>query len=106
MLYETVTETPRIADKNFATRYNDPLVPDEGNCDLAKSFSGTGIPIADHPLKDSAHIRGCGNCEGDNVLVIYGQWSVSTASGDVYWDHEVICNDCGMFTARSFSDND
>ncbi|MFX1369045.1 MAG: hypothetical protein ACFFAY_10635 [Promethearchaeota archaeon] len=106
MLYETVTETPRIAAKDYATKYSDQIVPDEGNCDFAMTFRGTGISIAEHPLRESAHMRGCANCEGEDVLVIYAQWSVSTASGDVYWDHEIVCNKCGMFTARSFSDND
>jgi len=106
MLYETVTDTPRIAATDFKTRFSEPLVADDDNCDFAMTYRGSGIEISGHPLKEQCRMRGCGNCGGDNVLVIYAQWSVSTASGDVYWDHEIVCNDCGMFTARSFSDND
>ena len=106
MLYETVTDEPRIASKDYATAFSEPLIPEEDNDWIAMVFRGSGISIDEHPLKGRANMYGCGECKSDNVLVIYGQWSVSTHSGDAYWDYEIVCGDCGKFTARSFSDND
>ena len=106
MLYETVEDTPRIASKDFATIYNEPLIADENNDWLGMVFRGSGISVDDHPLKERMNMRGCGACSSDNVKVIYAQWSVSPHSGDSYWDYEIICADCGKFTARSFNEND
>ncbi|TXT54662.1 MAG: hypothetical protein BAJATHORv1_60159 [Candidatus Thorarchaeota archaeon] len=106
MFYETVQESPRIAQKDYATAFSKGLVPDEENTWLGMVFRGSGVPLEEHPCKDRLHMHGCKNCGSDNVLVIYAQWSVSTHSGDSYWDYEIICNECRMFTARSFNEND
>lgn len=105
MLYETVTDTPRIASKTYMESAA-PIVPDEGNEWTWMQYEGTGVTIDEHPLKERCHMRGCGECSSENVLVIFGRWCVSTASGDEYWDYEIKCIDCGKFTARLFSDND
>ena len=104
MLYEEVRDTPRLAPIDWETRFAEGLLPDENNDWDAKIFRGTGVPLKDHPMKGSCNMHGCGNCDSDNVKVIYGQWSVSVANGDAYWDYEVVCEECGMFTSRSFSD--
>ena len=106
MLYETVEDVPRIASKDYHTLYDKPLVPDDSNEWLGMTFRGTGVRIDDHPCKNRLHMRGCGECSSNNVMVIYAQWSVSPHSGDSYWDYEVVCDDCGKFTARSFNEND
>ena len=69
-------------------------------------YYGSGVDIEDHPLKDRCNMHGCAECKSDNVKVIYGKWCVSTHSGDSYFDYEVVCEDCGKFTARSFNEND
>ena len=105
MLYETITDTPRIASKDYST-FEKPIMPDEDNDWIAMVYRGSGVSINEHPLKDRMNMHGCGECRSDNVLVIYAQWSVSTHSGDSYWDYEIVCGDCGKFTARSFNEND
>jgi hypothetical protein len=104
MLYETVTDTPRIASPDYM-KMEKPIEPDEGNEWTWMQYTGSGVSISDHPLNNRCHMRGCGDCESGNVIVIFGRWCVSTASGDEYWDYEIRCNDCGKFTARSFSEN-
>ncbi|NHJ13570.1 MAG: hypothetical protein EAX95_07820 [Candidatus Thorarchaeota archaeon] len=106
MLYETVTNEPRIANADYMEIFQDPLIPDEDNSWTAMVYRGTGVSIDEHPLRDRLGMRGCKNCGSEEVKVIYAQWSVSTASGDAYWDYEIVCSNCGMFTARSFSEND
>ena len=105
MLYEVVGDVPRLAPSDWKTRFTEKLVPGEKNDWDGSTYRGTGVPIEDHPLKRNCNMHGCGNCESDNVKVIYAQWSVSVASGDAYWDYEVICEDCGKYTSRSFSEN-
>ncbi|MBN2228469.1 MAG: hypothetical protein JW779_02675 [Candidatus Thorarchaeota archaeon] len=105
MLYEQITDEPRLASKSWMTDCTEPLIPGENNDMLASVFTGTGVLIHAHPLNKRIAMRGCGNCESMNVLVIYAQWSVSTASGDAYWDYEILCNDCQKYTSRSFSEN-
>jgi hypothetical protein len=105
MLYEQVTDVPRLASMDYQTRFSQPVIPDERNDWDGKIFRGTGVPIKDHPQNGSINMYGCGNCKSDNVAIIYTQWSVSVASGDVYWDYELVCKDCSKFTSKSFSDN-
>ncbi|TFG29081.1 hypothetical protein EU528_10265 [Candidatus Thorarchaeota archaeon] len=80
-------------------------MPDDSNDWDGQIFRGNGIPIEQHPLKGRCNMQGCGNCKSEQVKVIYAQWSVSVASGDTYWDYEVFCGECGMYTSRSFSEN-
>ena len=105
MLYEQIQDEPRLAPNDWKTRYTEPIVPGERNDYDAQTFRGTGVRMDEHPLQRNCNMRGCGNCESENVLVIYAQWSVSVHSGDSYWDYEIICEDCGKFTSRSFSEN-
>ncbi|MHA1289362.1 MAG: hypothetical protein ACTSPB_18395, partial [Candidatus Thorarchaeota archaeon] len=93
MLYEQVRDDPRLAPHDWKTRFSEGLVPNENNDWNGSIYRGTGVPIEEHPLKGNCNMDGCGNCESENVLVI-SQWSVSVASGDAYWDYEVICGDC------------
>jgi hypothetical protein len=106
MLYVRVSDYPQLAAVDYETRYDQPLVPDEDNDLTGMTFRGKGCKIEDHPLKDRTNMHGCEECKSEDVLVIYGQWSVSTHSGDSYWDYEVVCQDCGKYTARSFNEND
>ena len=105
MLYEKVQVLLRFASNDWKTLYDNELVPDEGNDWDGKVFRGSGIPIEEHPLKENCNMRGCGNCDSEHVKVIYAQWSVSVASGDSYWDYELFCEECSMYTSRSFSEN-
>jgi hypothetical protein len=106
MLYERVTDSPSFVSKEYETEYKSPLIPNERNEGIWQEFYGTGIPIDGHPLERHINFGDCGACESSNVKVIYATWSVSTASGDSYWDAEIVCDDCGKFTARSFNEND
>ena len=106
MLYERVTETPSFVPKGYETEYTEPLIADEKNEGISQEFYGTGAPIDGHPLERHINFSDCGECKSSNVKVIYASWNVSTASGDAYWDSEIVCEDCGKFTARSFNEND
>ncbi|MFW9907012.1 MAG: hypothetical protein ACFFEF_00435 [Candidatus Thorarchaeota archaeon] len=106
MLYERISDAPILTSKDYSKIYQQPLIASEKNEWVWKEFYGTGISIDEHPLSKTCNIHGCGSCRSANVSVIYAKWCVSTASGDAYWDYEVVCNDCGKFTARSFSEND
>ncbi len=106
MLYEQITDTPRIAAEDWKLRYKEPISPSEDNDWITMIFTGSGVSIEAHPLNGKIWMKGCGNCEGESVKVIYAHWCVSPHSGDAYWDYEIICDDCGRFTSRSFSEND
>jgi hypothetical protein len=105
MLYEQIQDVPRLAPRDWKTLFKENLIPDEHNDWDGQTFRGLGVPIQEHPLKSNCNMQGCGNCKSENVKVIYAQWSVSVASGDAYWDYEIICEDCGKYTSRSFSEN-
>ncbi|MFW9787216.1 MAG: hypothetical protein ACFFE2_09720 [Candidatus Thorarchaeota archaeon] len=102
MLYERTNDSPILG----SLEYSEPIIERDNNDYTSREYHGSGVPIEEHPLKEYINMKGCGVCESSNVKVIYGQWSVSTASGDVYWDYEIACMDCGKFTARSFNEND
>lgn len=106
MLYERVTDTPSFVPQGYETEFFEPITPNKDNEMVWREFYGTGIQIEEHPLNDHINFYGCGECESPNVKVIYGKWCVSTASGDAYWDYEIVCKSCGKFTARSFNEND
>ena len=106
MLYERVTDSPSFVSNEFESEYAEPLIANERNEGVWQEFWGTGVPFEEHPLKSHINFYGCGECKSSNVDVIYGHWSVSTASGDDYWDYEIVCKDCGKFTDRSFNEND
>lgn len=106
MLYERVTDTPSFVSIEYETEFSEPIIPNEMNEMAWQEFYGTGVPFDGHPLEKHINFNGCGACESSNVNVIYATWSVSTASGDAYWDYEIVCGDCGKFTARSFNEND
>ena len=105
MVYEVISDIPRLASKEWSSIYSEPLVPDENNDYISMKYWGKGVSIKAHPLKDRLHLYGCGHCKGENVMIIYAQWSVSAASGNEYWDYEMFCSDCGKYTSRSFSEN-
>ncbi|MFW9794295.1 MAG: hypothetical protein ACFFEE_08335 [Candidatus Thorarchaeota archaeon] len=106
MLYERVTDSPSLVPDEYETEYDEPIIANDDNEGIWREYYGTGVKIEDHPLKDYINMSGCGECENTDVNVIYGKWCVSTASGDVYWDYEIVCSNCGKFTARSFNEND
>ncbi len=105
MIYEVVSVSPRLAPDNWKTAFDKELVPDEKNDWDGMIYRGTGLPIDNHPMKERLHMHGCGNCNSNDVEIIYAQWSVSVASGNEYWDYEMFCNDCKKYTSRSFSEN-
>ncbi|MFX0102991.1 MAG: hypothetical protein ACFFCS_25715, partial [Candidatus Hodarchaeota archaeon] len=69
-------------------------------------YYGRGIAPDKHPLKGYINFQGCMHCESQKVKVIAAQWSVSYHSGDRYWDYEIVCEECGQYTQRSFAEND
>jgi len=105
MVYQVISDSPRLASDDWSSMSSEPLVADDSNDYTSMIYRGNGVKIDAHPLKDRLHMNGCGNCRGENVLIIYAQWSVSTASGNEYWDYEMFCRDCGKYTSRSFSEN-
>lgn len=104
LIYERTSKKPEFIEEDYITRYNEP-------CSYIRElgkywYKGTGILIEDHPLQKFINMRGCANCKSENVLVIAAQRSVHPMNGDVYWDYEIRCKDCGMYTQRSFSENE
>ncbi|MBD3404628.1 MAG: hypothetical protein GF411_00655 [Candidatus Lokiarchaeota archaeon] len=106
MIFVSVHDTPQLASGDYATIFTQPVVPNEDNSGIKKIFQGTGIRIEKHPCKNRIEMCGCESCDSDNVLVIFTQWSVHPFSGDCYWDYELICNDCGKYTLRSYAGNE
>lgn len=99
----TIRDEPYLTSADYRTKYSEP-------CVKVKQYGqtwyfGTGIAPEEHPLKGHIGIRGCGNCQSENVKVIAAQRSVSYASGDQYWDCEVYCEDCGKYTQRAYAEN-
>lgn len=104
-MYVQILDSPRLVPANFREIYESPceLI---GEFDwLQQIYRGTGITPEGHPAKNIP-FSDCENCQSKNVLVLYTQWSVSPHSGDKYWDFEIVCNDCGKFTSKSYSEND
>jgi hypothetical protein len=67
-------------------------------------YHGTGVRPDAHPTKAQAlahHLRTtrCGMCNSPKVLVITLTWSMTYFSGTFYYNYEVVCQDCGSFTA-------
>jgi hypothetical protein len=106
MLYERITDIPSFVCEDYASQHPEPIIEDSQNDWTEREYYGSGISVENHPLKSHINFNGCGECESENVKVIYSRWCVSTASGDAYWDYEIICENCGKFTARSFNEND
>jgi hypothetical protein len=94
-----------MGDKELK-EYTDRCVPDPDNSGLSKIYWGTGISYEEHPLKDKFSFYVCGNCESKSVKIIYAKWAVHPMSGDVYWDYEIHCEDCGKYTTYSYAEND
>ncbi|NHJ88047.1 MAG: hypothetical protein FK734_21460 [Asgard group archaeon] len=105
-MYQEINDEPRFMPKDYREKYDKPCIPEDLELDTNMEHYGIGIAPYDHPLNGHIPMRGCGNCNSDNVLVIYAQWNVSTHSGDSYWDYEIYCNDCHKYTSRSFAEND
>lgn len=105
MVYEVISDLPRLAPKEWKSIFNEELVPDQNNDWDGLIYRGTGVVIDEHPMKDRLHMHGCGNCNSEDVIIIYAQWSVSVASGNEYWDYEMFCKNCEKYTSRSFSEN-
>ncbi|NHJ46980.1 MAG: hypothetical protein FK733_04250 [Asgard group archaeon] len=105
MLYRRVQKTPKFVSQDYKTKYDKPCIPEEIEYDLEMTHWGTGIEPENHPLKNHIRFHDCKNCESLNVKVIYASWCVSPNSGDAYWDYEIYCEDCQMYTQCSFSDN-
>ncbi len=105
MLYERVNDSPALGSKTYL-EFEESLMENPRNDYDWCEYYGSGVPIDGHPLKRQCRMRGCAECESDNVKVIYAKWCVSVHSGDSYYDYEVVCADCGKFTARSYNEND
>ena len=97
-------DTPYLAPEDYKTRFDAPCIYFP-NYKMQDWFLGTGIKPSDHPLAWRIEFGGCGHCQSNNVLVIAAQYSVHPFSGDLYWDYEIVCNECGKFTTRSYSEN-
>jgi len=105
MLYERVNDSPVLGPEDFKN-LDQPIIANEDNEWTWMEYYGSGVDISNHPLKDRCNMHGCAECKSENVKVIYGKWCVSTASGDAYFDYEIVCEEWGKFTARSYNEND
>jgi len=105
-MYCLKTNHPRFASVDYKIEYDKPCIPEKLELDIEMTHYGTGIHPNNHPLKGHIRFRNCENCSSDKVLVIYAHWCVSTHSGDAYWDYELICEDCQMFSQCSYAEND
>lgn len=75
-------------------------------------FCGTGVPPAEHPMRGEMRAleigldhADCLYCGSKDVRVIALQGCVSMHSGDAYYDYELLCNQCGKFSAVSYAEN-
>ncbi|MBW2527926.1 MAG: hypothetical protein JRI23_27345 [Deltaproteobacteria bacterium] len=66
-------------------------------------FCGTGVEPHLHPAAyhrvfgDLVRRAVCGRCRSHKVLVVNLYWCVNPRHGDVYWDIETRCTECGAF---------
>jgi len=100
-------EKPKLIEEDYKTRYKEPVKKVHK---LGQDwYLGTGIAWKDHPLKNYipewAGTK-CKNCNSKNTKIIAAQWSVAFHSGDIYWDCEIFCEDCGKYTQRAYAEND
>lgn len=100
----SATNTPYLAPADYQTRFTSPCAYFP-NYNMKDWYFGTGIPPAEHPLNWQITFGKCGNCQSDDVLVIAAQSVVHPYSGDLYWDYEIVCQQCGKFTTQSYSEN-
>ena len=106
-MYIRVRDKPYFLDEDYNTKLKEPCVQiGDPEVYTSMEYEGYGISPDEHPLKRHIRFRECENCKSKNVLVIYAQWNVSTASGDDYWDYEAFCEDCKKYTICSFAGND
>jgi hypothetical protein len=103
---EHTHDLPRFIESDYKTRYKDPVTKIDK--DYQEWYMGTGVEFEKHPLYE--HLQGwaigeCGNCKSRHVLVIAAQFSVHPMSGGRYWDCEIVCKECGIYTARSYAEN-
>lgn len=68
-------------------------------------YRGSGIAPEEHPLARHIPFGGCQGCGAADVHVIAAHHDVHLMSGDVYYDYELVCRVCGVFTRRSYSEN-
>jgi hypothetical protein len=100
---EEINQSPRFAPGDYRTRYSAPCAPfDERG---QRWYKGTGVAPAAHPLAGAIGFGACASCASAQVLVIAAQHSVHMMSGDIYWDYELACEACGIFTSRSYAEN-
>jgi hypothetical protein len=100
----SVRDTPYFVPADYQTHFAEPCAffP---NYKMQDWYLGTGIKPGDHPLAWRIPFDNCGQCQSANVLVIAAQFVVHPMSGDLYWDYEIVCADCGKFTTRSYAEN-
>jgi hypothetical protein len=99
---KNVSDTPRFIAADYEATYSEPYVKvRQYGQDW---YLGKGVRWEDHPLKGYIPKYRWGNCESENVKIIAAQWCVSYASGDQYFDCELICADCGKYTQYSYAD--
>lgn len=100
-----ISESPQLVPSDYKTCFNSPCecIPDQQGSHF-EWYVGTGIAPHDHPLASHIFFAGCAACGSEQVLVIAAQWNVSYASGDAYWDYEIVCQECHKYTKRAYAD--
>lgn len=98
------------ATKTFYPVDTEPCI--KTNFEMRDWYHGTGLPPLEHPGMGYLRVLArdlpktlCGYCKSKNVLVITLQGCVHPMSGDAYYDYEVVCEDCGGFTAFAYAEN-
>ncbi len=111
MLTKQVGPTPILAPtQQYYGTDTEPCTQSIGSqYQLLLCYHGTGVRPDTHPTKARAlgdHLRAtrCGQCDSPQVLVITLTWSMTYYSGTFYYNYEVVCQDCGTFTAFTYEE--
>ncbi len=101
-----ISKYPYFARGDYRLRYTQLCVCTEKSS-TGEIYRGTGIAPADHPARGHRVFnveRACLHCHSEHVLVIDAGYSVSIADGDLGWEVEVYCQNCGWYSGWSYQD--
>jgi hypothetical protein len=111
LLSKQVGATPILAPtQQYYGRDTEPCTQSIGSqYQMLLCYHGTGVRPDVHPTRAqalAAHLQTtcCGQCDSPQVLVITLTWSMTYYSGSFYYNYEVVCQDCGNFTAFTYDE--
>jgi len=97
-MIESTTELPEFTQEDYAEFFEEPVVATTGQ---KAWYYGTGVIPKNHPLVADIPFEECGGCASDEVVVVAAQRFRHPFSKELFWEYEIACTHCGMYTQRS-----